>query len=173
MPFNISNFSSVIGSGTRANLFEVTISTPNIGAGPTANFKTLAKSTSLPSSTIGLIDIPYTAGRRLKVAGDRTYADWTVTLMSDSALELRSALEDYQNILVKIDGVATTVGNRGNSNRATLTVKQLGDDATVLRTYTLNNAFPSDISTIDLSYDTRDSIEEFTVTWTYEYFTLG
>lgn len=172
MSFNISSFSTIVGTGTRANLFSVEIA--GVIVGQETNFRTLAKATSVPSSTIGLIDIPYTAGRRLKVAGDRTYGDWTVTMMSDSAFALRSALENYQNTLVFLDGSSTGVGNRGTGNRATLTVKQLADDGlTTLRTYTLKNAFPTEISTIDLSYDTRDAIEEFTVTWAYEFYTLG
>lgn len=172
MSFNISSFSNVIGTGTRANLFSVEIS--GVIIGQESNFKTLAKATSIPSSTVGLIEIPYAAGRRLKVSGDRTFADWTVTLMSDSAFSLRTALENYQNNLVFLDATSDGVGNRGIGNRATLTVKQLADNGTtVLRTYTLKNAFPTDISTIDLSYDSRDTIEEFTVTWAYEYYSLS
>lgn len=172
MSFNLSSFSTVIGTGTRANLFSVEIA--GVISGQETPFKTLAKASSIPSSTIGLIDIPYTAGRRLKVAGDRTFADWTVTLMSDSGFALRKALEDYQNTIVFLNGESDGVGNRGIGNRATLTVKQLADDGkTILRTYTLKNAFPVDISTIDLSYDTRDAIEEFTVTWSYEFYSLS
>lgn len=174
MTFSVSNFATALGSGTRANLFEVSISVTNLIAASVADFKALAKATSLPASTVGLIEIPHLGGRRLKVAGDRSFAEWTVTLMSDELFDLRKALEDYQDdILTLSSDDITTIGNRGTANRATVSVKQLADNGSVLRTYTLVNAFPTDISTIDLSYDTRDAIEEFTVTWVYDYYTLG
>lgn len=180
MTFSVSSFATAIGSGTRANLFEVSITLGALGA-QAATFNALAKATSIPSATVGLIEVPHLGGRRLKVAGDRSFAEWTVTLMSDESFALRSALEDYQNNLVTLAGEivagsagsGVTIGNRGTGNRATVVVKQLGDTSNVLRTYTLQNAFASDISTIDLSYDTRDAIEEFTVTWVYDYYTLG
>lgn len=174
MTFSVSNFATALGSGTRANLFEISISVGNLDGNAIANFKALAKASSLPASTVGLIEIPHLGGRRLKVAGDRTFAEWTVTLMSDELFDLRKALENYQDdILTLSSDDVTTIGNRGVGNRATVTVKQLADNGNVLRTYTLVNAFPTDISTIDLSYDTRDAIEEFTVTWVYDYYTLG
>ena len=181
MTFSVSSFATALGSGTRSNLFEVSIALTNLGATAPTTFAALAKATSIPASTVGLIEVPHLGGRRLKVAGDRTFAEWTVTLMSDEAFKLRTALEDYQNTLVTLAGEVVTgstgsgitIGNRGTGNRATVVVKQLGDDSTVLRTYTLVNAFASDISALDLSYDTRDAIQEFTVTWVYDYYTIA
>lgn len=181
MTFSVSNFASALGSGTRANLFEISITLGNLTTDEISTFNTLAKASSIPASTVGLIEVPHLGGRRLKVAGDRTFAEWTVTLMSDDAFTLRTALENYQNTLVtlaseSVSGAntdATVIGNRGTGNRATVAVKQLNDAGNVLRTYTLQNAFASDISTIDLSYDTRDAIEEFTVTWVYDYYTVS
>ncbi len=172
MTFSVSNFKTALGSGTRANLFEISITLANLGTAA-ATFNTLAKSSSLPAATVGLIEVPHLGGRRLKVAGDRTFAEWSVTLMSDEAFALRKALEDYQNTVVSLSGEATIIGNRGIGNRATIVAKQLDDASNVLRTYTIADAFATDISALDLSYDTRDAIQEFTVTWTYDYYTVS
>ena len=174
MTFSVSNFKSALGSGTRANLFDITISIANTAFTTTSEFNSLAKASTLPASTVGLIEVPHLGGRKLKVAGDRTFAEWTVTLMSDSAFKLRTALEDYQSVLLTLSSEsADTIGNRGILNRSTITVKQLADNGDTLRTYVLNDAFPTEISAIDLSYDTRDAIEEFTVTWAYDYYTVS
>jgi hypothetical protein len=42
-------------------------------------------------------------------------------------------------------------------------VYQLDRDGSVLRKYKFHDVFPTNISQIDLSYDSSDSLEEFTV----------
>ena len=111
-------------------------------------------------------------GRRYKISGERSFADWTVTVMNDGAYATRKAIEEYQQKFVGTDYSLTTYGDRATA-RNTVTVKQLNTAGGTTKTYVLNNCWPSDISTIDLSYDTTDSLEEFTVTWTYDYFTTG
>ena len=124
-----------------------------------------------------MIEVPHMGGRRLKVAGDRTFADWTMTVLNDKDYTVRKALETYQNKFVDIDYTKTTVGTRiANGAPAALTVitvEQLDTDGgATLRTYTLNNCFVTEISAIDLSYDSSDAIEEYTVNWTYDFFTV-
>lgn len=173
MTFNVSDFRNAIGVGSRANLFEITIA-GGLNATTTDEISILAKSSSLPGSTLGMIEVPHIGGRRLKIAGDRTFAEWTVTLMSDEAFSVRKRIEAYQQTFVNLSfDDATSVGNRANAALATVTVKQLSDTGTALRTYALQNAFITDISAIDVSYDSRDAIEEFTVTWVYDYFTIA
>lgn len=165
------NIRSKLGAGARSNLFSVSISSFALGKAGQVDFSFLTKAAALPSSTIGLIEIPF-RGRRLKVAGDRTFTEWTTTVISNEAFTLRRSLEDYQKRFNVTDFAAaeTFQGDR-DASRATVVVKQLAATGSPVRTYYLQNAFPSEIGAIDLSYDSTDAIEEFTVTWTYDYFT--
>jgi hypothetical protein len=116
------------------------------------------------------------------MGGERTYADWTTTIINDEGFSLRTALEDWQSGIVNVDFETTAVGSRNASDGSatggqgllatpSVYVRQLDDAGDDVKVYKLHACWPSDISTIDLSYDTTDSVEEFTVTWTYDYFT--
>ena len=188
----LSQFKAKLAGGAaRANLFEVSIPTfPSSisgawGPGDDAEngiFKFLCKSANLPASNIGSIDIPF-RGRILKVAGDRTFDDWTVSVINDEDFKLRTAFEQWANIMSKLDD-ATGVTNP-SSYMTDAYVQQLGRSAgvgaatndggesTVLRTYKCYDIWPTTIDEIALSYDTGDAIEEFGVTFKVQYFTIG
>lgn len=174
MSFSVNDLRGAMGLGVRPNLFLVTFSSVM-----TADQSILVKSAALPGDTIGMIEVPHIGGRRLKVAGDRTFADWTMTVLNDKDYTVRAALEAYQNAFVFEDfGDQSTVGGRRDVGATafleTVTVQQLDTNGdTVLRTYKLFNCFATEISGIDLSYDSTDAIEEYTVNWTYDYFTVA
>jgi hypothetical protein len=168
----ISNITTGIGLGARPNLFRISFAGGLVGA-TTSTLSFLCKAGQVPASSIGIIDVPMVGGRRYKIGGERSFADWTVTVMNDGSFANRTALENYQKLFVSNDYNTTSVGARSTTALTTVTVEHLGAGGEVTRTYKLNNCWPSDISTIDLSYDTTDSLEEFTVTWTYDYFTVA
>jgi hypothetical protein len=167
----ISNIASGIGLGARPNLFQISFAGGLVGA-TTSTISLLCKAGQVPASTIGIIDVPMIGGRRYKIGGERSFADWTVTVMNDGTFGNRTLLETYQKLFVFNDYNSVTIGNRSTTPLTTVTVEHLGAAGEVTRTYTLNNCWPSEISTIDLSYDTTDALEEFSVTWTYDYFTV-
>lgn len=173
----ISQIKNAIGVGARPNLFKVELS--GGGIVQTEAFSFLCKAAQLPGSTMGIIEIPHVGGRRLKLAGDRTFTDWTVTILNDENFTVRKELEELQKRIVECDfDEANSFGNQGSVgedgiNNVTMQVIQLGDDGTQKYRYTLENCFASEISSIDLSYDTTDTIEEYTVTWQYDYFTFA
>jgi len=176
MSFSVNDLRTAMGMGVRPNLFRVTFAAGFIAA-QGSQASVLVKSAALPGESIGMIEVPHVGGRRLKVAGDRTFTDWTMTVLNDKDYTVRTALETYQNKFVDIDYSKSTLGKRlANGAQAALTVvtiQQLdADGERTLRTYTLNNCFVTEISTIDLSYDSSDAIEEYTVNWTYDYFTV-
>jgi hypothetical protein len=169
---------ALIGGGARPNLFEVTI--PSLpfgisfgGAGDVDNFSMLCKAAALPASNVAPIDVPF-RGRIFKVAGDRTFDTWTVTVINDENFSVRRAMELWmQNIAQYQDGSGATNPNDYMRNAI---VKQLGRVAstsgtgvnagaglTPIAQYKFYDIFPTNISQIDLSYDTSDTIEEFTV----------
>jgi hypothetical protein len=180
----IDNFkSALVGGGTRANLFEVELSFPAaIGETPNEVDRFLVKAANLPASNIGVIDIPF-RGRNLKVAGDRTFDPWTITVINDVDFRLRNIFEIWMNKINKLDDNAGMITPA--YYQADMTVYQLGrgriagteSNGTntmvntgisegampVLKSYTFKGCFPSAVSAIDLSYDNTDTIEEFTV----------
>lgn len=161
----ISDFKARLkGGGARANLFEVSLGFPRLIGGPTganndiASF--LVKSAALPASNVTPIDVNF-RGRTLKVAGDRTFDTWTVTILNDTDFELRSAFENWMN---KINNVQTAEGlTDPTSYVSTAYVYQLDRDGSVLRSYKFWDVFPTNVSQIDVSYDSTDTIQEFTV----------
>ena len=162
----ISDFKSKLkGGGARPNLFEVELTFPN-GVGVqdvnevVENARFLVKAAALPASTIAPIDVPF-RGRILKIAGDRTFETWTITVINDTDFVLRSAFEKWMNTINKMSDGTGVVDPEAYQKDAT--VKQLDRDGSVLRSYKFWDIFPTNVSTIDVSYETTDTIEEFTV----------
>jgi hypothetical protein len=178
------------GGGARPNLFEVSLTNfpPGVQLGiqgdgdgvfDAEKFTFLCKAAALPASNIAPIDVPF-RGRILKVAGDRTFDTWTITVINDQDFMYRRAFESWmQNIGQYSDHSGLTEPNaymtdatviqlgRGAVNRET--GQGTGGAADVLAQYRFKDIFPTNISQIDLSYDTSDTIEEFTVEFQVQY----
>lgn len=160
----ISDFKSRLsGGGARPNLFEVELAFPDAVAienDVLQKARFLVKAAALPASTIAPIDVPF-RGRILKIAGDRTFETWTITVINDTDFSIRSAFEKWMNTINKMSDATGVVDPEAYQKDAT--VKQLDRDGSVLRSYKFWDIFPTNISTIDLSYETTDTLEEFTV----------
>jgi hypothetical protein len=159
----ITDFKSKLsGGGARPNLFEVVLSFP--ASSPTDTntldkIRFLVKSAALPASTIGPVNVPF-RGRILKVAGDRTFESWTVTVINDTDFAIRSSLEKWAN---SINRVSDATGATDPAlYQADAFVYQLDRDGSTLRAYHMYDIFPTNISTIALSYDSTDVLEDFT-----------
>jgi len=160
----ISDFKSKLtGGGARPNLFEVELAFPDavaVNNDVLQKSRFLVKAAALPASTIASIDIPF-RGRILKVAGDRTFETWTITVINDTDFAIRSAFEKWMNVINKMTD-ATGLTDPAQYHKDAV-VKQLDRDGSVLRSYKFWDIFPTNISTIDLSYETTDTIQEFTI----------
>ena len=160
----ISDFKSRLsGGGARPNLFEVELAFPDavaIANDVLQKARFLVKAAALPASTIAPVDIPF-RGRILKVAGDRTFETWTVTVINDADFAIRSAFEKWMNAINKLDDASGLTDPEQYQKDAM--VHQLDRDGGVLRSYKFWDIYPTNISAIDLSYETTDTIEEFTV----------
>jgi len=171
MAFNIDTFKGVLpGGGARPTLFSVELTGAEYYKVPF-----LAKAASLPASTLGTIELSY-FGRKVKVAGDRTYAEWSITIINDEDFAVRKYIEKWMAGIASHPGNVRTAGAVGPSAyTADLSVKQLGKSgsATALRTYTFEDAFPTDIAEIPLDWGDTDTIEEFSVTWSYQFWTAS
>lgn len=173
MAFNVAEFrANMVGDGARPNLFQVSLKFPNLVNGAVvAGQKTtfMAKAAQIPGSSIGQITVPY-FGRELKFAGNRTFADWTLTIINDEDFIVRNAVESWMN---SINSHAGNIRQAGALNPSTYTVDadviQYGKGGNELKRYTFVGLWPIDISTIDLAWDSNDTIEEFSVTFGYQY----
>ena len=163
MAFNISNFTSNFsGDGARPNLFEVDIT--RIGQ----NFSFLCKAAQLPGSTIGLVEVPY-FGRNVKFAGNRTFAEWTVTVLNDEDFAVRNALEILmQDINSHEENLAAVLADGYQFDALVKQYSKVGD---IIKTYEFKGMFPTDISPIELDWGSNDTIEEYQVTFAYQYWT--
>ena len=170
----ISQFkSALIGGGARPNLFEVELTTLPAGISWDADsFRYMCKAAQLPAQNVANIDVPF-RGRIFKVAGDRTIDTWTVTIINDEGFILRNAFEQWAELIAKLD---TNLGATDPSAYMTnAKVFQLGRGSTtsskssegssnaVLKEYEFIDIWPSNVAAIDLSYDSSDAIEDFTV----------
>ena len=188
MAHTLSDFKKALsGGGARPNLFEVAIPTlpPEINYDSTAegqaNFSMLCKAAALPASNIAPIDVPF-RGRIFKVAGDRTFDTWTVTIINDQNFVIRNVMELWmQKIGQYGDGSGATdpaqymvdayVKQFKRSPSATGFNTPVGTGLEAAALYKFYDIFPTNISQIDLSYDTSDTIEEFTVEFQVQYWT--
>jgi T4-like virus tail tube protein gp19 len=204
MARSISDFKSYLKKGgARPNLFMVRLSFPNLSAvadiggtgsssssGLATQTEFLVKTAQIPASNIGTIEVPF-RGRMLKVAGDRTFEPWSVTVINDGSFEIRKAFETWSRGINALTENVSQLGygaNGGASYCQDMTVFQLSRDGQtpnktpsnpnapgtdgmeIVRAYKFYDAWPSAVSAIDLSYESNDQIEEFTVEFQYNFF---
>lgn len=182
--FNINGFRSAFKEGgVRPTQFTVTMNFPNFVDNPglTEQMSFLARSAEMPESIIGTVEVPY-FGRHIKVAGDRTFGDWSVRIIMDD-FKLRDAFEAWHN------GINAIISNRmdenvaginpalGNSYKSVAFVTVFdkkgpgdidGDGA--LKSYRFDGIFPRQIGPVRMDYDARDQIAEFDVLFSYDWY---
>ena len=155
--------SKLAGGGTRPNLFEVEIAFPEqlaIDNDVKEKSRFLVKAAALPASNITPVEVNF-RGRILKIAGERTFDTWTVTVINDLDFGIRSAFEKWMNLINKMEDATGTVNPADYQPDAY--VHQLDRDGGILRSYKFWDIWPTNLSSIDLSYETTDTLEEFTV----------
>ena len=174
--------STLLGGGARPNLFEVELTTlPSGITWDPETFRYFCKAAALPASNIAQIDVPF-RGRIFKVAGDRTFDVWQVTVINDEDFKLRTAFEEWMNQISKLDNNLGATDPSAYMTNATVfqlgrgSAKNSKDNAgssnAVLKEYEFVDIFPTAVSAIDLSYDSSDAIEEFTVDFQVQSFNL-
>ena len=160
----ITDFKSKMsGGGARPNLFEVELVFPDpiaIENDVKEKSRFLVKAAQLPASNITPIEVNF-RGRILKIAGDRTFDTWTVPVINDVDFAIRSAFEKWMNFINKMEDA--TGAQDPAAYQPDAYVHQLDRDGSTLRTYKFHDVFPTNISAVDLSYETVDTVEEFTV----------
>lgn len=168
---SIENFKSALANGgVRPTMFSVEITFPQIVVNNQAELNEkalfLVKAATLPGSQIGIIDVPF-RGRKLKVSGDRNFADWQTTIINDTDFKLRKAMEKWSET---IQNMNFAIGENELENYfGTAEVRQLDRQGKQLRVYEFNGIWPNTIAEIPLSFETQDTIEEYDVAFCVQY----
>lgn len=164
---SISEFKTRMkAGGARANLFEVEIFFPAFAGGANETDQGLfqARSTSLPPSTLGVIELPF-QGRVLPLPGDRTFEEWTCTFINDATFELRDAFEKWSN---GINGIESNTGiTNPDEYMSDIVIHQLDREGNQIKSYKLQDSWPLSVGPIEVSMDNADTIETFDVSIRY------
>ena len=171
--FNVTEFrANMIGDGARPNLFSVslvfpTIATNAVAAGQKTSF--MAKSAQLPGSSVGTVPMFY-FGRELKFAGNRTFAQWSLQIINDEDFIIRNSLESWMNAINSHSGNLRNAAAASSSGYTVdALVTQYGKTGNTLKQYKFVGLFPIDLGAIDLDWGSNDAIEEYSVTFDYQW----
>ena len=168
---NIESFKQKLTTGgARPTLFQITNPYPSALGGTADILSYMAKAASIPEEIISPIGVGY-FGRKIKLAGDRTYRDWNMTIINDELFSVRNDYERWHTLLNSQEGNERDTSFITPENYKTrLIVTQLSQAGFPVKDYILVGAFPIRIGDIKLSWDDQNTIEEFDVTFAYDYF---
>ena len=159
--------SKLAGGGARPSLFKATVNFPTYVSSANVELTSfLCKQATIPGSVIGSFEVGF-RGRKLKMAGDRTFENLSLTIINDAEFDVRNAFEEWMN------GINSHQENTGLVDLADFSsdvvVEQLRKDGTTSKEYNFRGCYPINVAAIDLNYDTADTIEEFTVELAVQY----
>jgi len=160
MAQNINSIKSQFDKMARPTLFKVT------GLGLDGKLEFMCKSTQIPASTIGIIEVP-NKGRKIKIPGDRTYAPWTMQIFNDEDFTI------HRQVMAWMDTINTPEGNLGSTSSEAVKrdgfVQQLNSDGKIVAEYQFVGCWVSELGEITLDQEAVDTLEEFTLTLQYDY----
>lgn len=166
---SINDFLANFRGGARPNRFRVQITWPGIVGTPNVRDEFVVTAAAHPASVLGSVPVPY-QGRQIPIPGDRTFENWTITVVNDKTFSHRNAFERWSSLINSHEGnVQATESFRDLTS--VLNVSQLDRDDTVLKVYKFYNAWPVNIAQIDLGYETNDQLETYTVEWAFSHWT--
>ena len=173
MAFNITDFQGQLTfGGARANLFQVTIDNP-VDNGTFLKSSFMVKAAQIPAATLAIAPVSY-FGREVKLAGNRTFEDWTVTILNDEDFLVRDGMERWSNA---INGLQSNLRSFSLATAAqykrSATVTQFSKTGLPIRSYQFVGIFPTSVGAIELDWSTNDAVEEFQVTFAYDYWQAG
>jgi hypothetical protein len=172
MAFSVNEFrSQMVGDGARPNLFEVSMPFPGFSAPGNAQTKLtfMCKTAQLPGSTINAVPVQY-FGRELKFVGNRTFADWTLTVINDEDFVIRNAFERWMNGINSHSlNVRNPVALAPGGYTVDGEVTQFGKTGDQLKRYKFLGLFPTELTPIDVDWGSNDTIEEFSITLAYQW----
>ena len=165
---DINTFKQAFDGGTRPNRFVVTV---NLGSVGDLTNPLMVKAASMPAETLGIIQVPF-RGRVAKLPGDRAYPEWTFTLIDTATARDRTRFEEWHELFnaheMNVPANVTSLAGRGGAY-GTATVQQIDMMGGPLQCKQMNVCWPVEVGAIDLSYDTADTLTEYSITLAYDY----
>ena len=173
MPFNISAFKSngLVYGGSRPSLFNVFLHVPqSLGIDQVSvdKFRFVCQAAELPAAIVQPIDIGY-FGRKIKVAGDRTYGNWTVSVMNDEDFSVKSLFEAWSNGLNRFVSNVRDSELSEEEYKQDLEIFKYSKDGEITRAYTMVGAWPMEVGPITQNWNDQNKVEQFDVTFCYDY----
>lgn len=173
MAFNVNEFIArgLEYGGARPSLFEVRLYAPgavNLDQDSVQKFSFMCQAASLPAASVSSIDVPY-FGRRIKVAGERTFDNWGISVMNDEDFKVRALFEKWSNALNSLESNLRGAGLDSENYKADLDVIQYAKDGEIIRAYTVIGAFPTDVAAIENNWGSTGAVQTFNVSLAYDY----
>lgn len=170
MAFNIDLFKAALKlGGARPSLFQVNITNPVNGVAD-IQVPFMVKAAQIPASSLQIVPIRY-FGREIKLAGNRTYAEWSVVVINDEDFAIRNALEQWSNAINSPKGNLRALTSASPIlYKSDARVTQFSKTGAPLRVYSMRGIWPSDVGPIELNWDNGEQIEEYQVTFQVDYF---
>jgi len=163
MAESLTNFISGFKNPAKTNMYKLVFRGEN-GAVVPSGLDIRAKGAQLPTAEMGIMEIPY-KGRKVKIPAERSFTEWTVTVMETNDMNVRRSFEKWMSVMDAEDEI-----KRNTAALSTIDVILLkGDNSTPSITYTLYGAFPSSLASVDLSFDEQTAPLEYSVTFQYSY----
>ena len=163
MAESLTNFISGFKNPAKTNMYKLVFRGEN-GAVVPSGLDIRAKGAQLPTAEMGIMEIPY-KGRKVKIPAERSFSEWTVTVMETNDMNVRRSFEKWMSVMDAEDEI-----KRNTAALSTIDVILLkGDNSTPSITYTLYGAFPSSLASVDLSFDEQTAPLEYSVTFQYSY----
>lgn len=171
MTFSINDFAARLKTGGASPaLFEVKLFNPVVSDAD-ALTPFYVRATTLPQSSVSIIEVPY-FGRKLKIPGERTFDNWSVTVINDEDFKIRDRLERWS---AAINSHQTNLRSQANFSaiKSDATVTQYSKTGQILRTYKFSGMWPTIIGPVDLDWESSTTIETYTVEFAYQDWTVS
>jgi hypothetical protein len=173
MPFNINEIrGQLTHGGAKSTLFQVQIQNPVNGLGD-LKVPFMTKAASQPPSTLGNVEVPY-MGRKIKLAGDRTFEPWTLTVINDEDFLIKNAMEEWMHSINSHEGNTSEFNSASPLQYKTQAqITQYSKTGQVLRVYNFHGLWPSEVSEVEMNWENTDAIQEFQVTFQYDWWDIA
>ena len=171
----LSNFKTALEyGGARPSLFdiEVDLSSPSFMSGVAAGVGKIISHcnvSAIPPLTVTPIEKQY-FGRTVKIPGDIVFGDLNTTIMNTEDYSVRNAIEAWMDHINSHSDNVTSDTFADSDFRSTVWLTQYGKEGSALQYYQFFDAWPMTLTEIALSHDTASDIEQFDVTWAYNYY---
>ena len=180
--FNVSKLKAALAKGgARPSLFQFEVTgAPLTTPSSLTNIKYYCQVSALPPLTLTPIEKMY-FGRTVKIPGDIVFGDLTTTIYQTEEGNERFSIESWMDdINGHVDNVSSLeakttsfMAKYSGVGKLTQYPKSGSLAAKILSTVVFVDMWPQSVTEIALSYDTASDIEQFDVTWAYNYYTMS